>query len=810
MNFGRIRCSNFLAVLPFSTTLLHAGSRAIVLVAVMASISACGEIAVQQGARKAFDEGRIEDSMAQLQDALTRNPHDAQLRVTYLSLRERAINRWLSQQSMSTSTAERTQLLRRILALDPDNRRAAAELEKIDRDGQLAKLMLDAQFSFDAKDYDAATRIAHSVLAEDPYNNAARRLMKAVMDKASKPAMDPELQAALNRKLSIEFKDAMLKQVFEVLSRTSEINFVLDKDIKSDQRTSVFLKGVTVKDALDVVLMTNQLEQRTIGRNAIMIYPNLPAKQKDYQALSVHTFYTANADVEQLANTLKTILKTRDLVVDKNQNMIIMRDTPEAIEMAEKIVSMADLPTPETMLEVEILEINRNLLKNVGVSYPTKLSLSPLASTSGGAVTLADLIHASTSTTGATIDPLSINLSATDTDIRLLANPRIRVKNRESAKILIGDRVPNITSTATATGFVSQSVQYLDVGLKLEVTPVITIDNEVSIKVALEVSNIANQITTTAGTVAYQIGTRSASTVLRLKDGENQILAGLINDNDTDTVTKIPGLGDIPYLGRLFSNHDGTHNKTEIVLSITPHLIRNSALPAAQLLDFQSGTESSLHGVGSGGFSPSSDTTRVVPAVTPAPTGAASTSATGANGGGAANATVDGAGAGNVGNSGSAAAGADANGAGVPGASANALAWVGAAQGVVGASAQQQLVLTSGQGVSGINLVIGYDPTALRIDQATEGTFLNADGTATTFTQRIDASTGQIFVSDARSSSVVVGATGQAALVTLNVTPLKVASSTQLKVLSITPSVVGGNPLTLTPPTQTIAVTAAP
>ncbi|WP_061941284.1 tetratricopeptide repeat protein [Collimonas pratensis] len=243
MNFGRIRCSNFLAVLPFATTLLQTGSRVLVLVAVIASISACGEIAIQQGARKAFDEGRIEDSMAQLQEALNRNPQDAQLRVTYLSLRERAINRWLSQQSMSTSTAERTQLLRRILVLDPDNRRAAAELEKIDRDGQLAKLMLDAQFSFDAKDYDAATRIARSVLAEDPYNNAARRLMKAVMDKASKPAMDPELQAALNRKLSIEFKDAMLKQVFEVLSRTSDINFVLDKDIKSDQRTSIFLKG---------------------------------------------------------------------------------------------------------------------------------------------------------------------------------------------------------------------------------------------------------------------------------------------------------------------------------------------------------------------------------------------------------------------------------------------------------------------------------------------------------------------------------------------------------------------------------------
>ncbi|AMO95387.1 bacterial type II and III secretion system family protein [Collimonas fungivorans] len=802
MNFGRISCFTFPAVLSRAATLLPAGSRTILLFTLVASIAACTQIAVQQSARQAFDEGRVEDSMAQLQDALNKNPQDAQLRVTYLGLRERAINRWLNQQATSTSASERTQLLRRILALDPDNRRAAGELEKIDRDAQLAKSMLDAQFSFDAKDYAAASRTARSVLTEDPYNSSARRLMKALTDKASKPSMDPELQAALGRKLSIEFKDAMLKQVFEVLSRTSDINFVLDKDIKSDQRTSVFLKGVTVKDALDVVLMTNQLEQRVIGRNAIMIYPNLPAKQKDYQSLSVHTFYTANADVEQLANTLKTILKTRDLIVDKNQNMIIMRDTPDAIEMAEKIVSMADLPTPETMLEVEILEINRNLLKDVGISYPPKLSLSPLASTSGGAVTLADLIHAKSSTTGATIDPLAINLTATDTDIRLLANPRIRVKNRESAKILIGDRVPNITSTATSTGFVSQSVQYLDVGLKLEVTPVITIDNEVSIKVALEVSNIANQITTTAGTVAYQIGTRSASTVLRLKDGENQILAGLINDNDTDAVTKIPGLGDIPYLGRLFSSRHVDHKKTEIVLSITPHLIRNSVLPAGHLLDFQSGTESSLRGAGDGGFSPRSDSgSRPTPPVPTTPT----------NAGGSATPkpSTDATSAAGIGSSGNS-AGDIGNAGGSGSVNANAVVWIGASQAVVGTNIQQQLVLTSGQGVSGVNFVVGYDPTVLRIDRATEGTFLSADGTATTFTQRIDASTGQIFISDARSTSAAAGATGQAALVTLNVTPLIAAASTQLKVLSLTPSVVGGSSLSLTPPTQTIAVTAVP
>jgi general secretion pathway protein D len=328
----------------------------------------------------------------------------------------------------------------------------------------------------------------------------------------------------------------------------------------------------------------------------------------------------------------------------------------------------------------------------------------------------------------------------------------------------------------------------------------------VSIKVALEVSNIANQITTTAGTVAYQIGTRSASTVLRLKDGENQILAGLINDNDTDTVTKIPGLGDIPYLGRLFSSHHTDHKKTEIVLSITPHLIRNSVLPAGHLLDFQSGTESSLRGAGEGGFSPRSDSgsrpASPVPAVPTNAGGSAapkpSTDATSA------------AGIGSSGNSAGNAAGDIGNAGGSGSVNANAVVWIGASQAVVGTSVQQQLVLTSGQGISGVNFVVGYDPTVLRIDRATEGAFLNADGTATTFTQRIDASTGQVFISDARSTSAVAGATGQAALVTLNATPLVAAASTQLKVLSITPSVVGGSSLSLTPPTQTIAVTAAP
>ena len=190
---------------------------------------------------------------------------------------------------------------------------------------------------------------------------------------------------------------------------------------------------------------------------------------------------------------------------------------------------------------------------------------------------------------------LAINLKRQVGDIHLLANPRIRVRNHEKAKFHIGDKVPVITNSvtpvSTGTPVVTGSVQYLDVGLKLEVEPDIHMDGDVSIKTALEVSNIASQVTNaSSGTIAYQIGTRNVSTVLQLRDGETQVLAGLISANDIESASKIPGLGDLPILGRLFSSHNTNKTKTEIILSITPHIIRNQHQPDAGLSSFSSGT----------------------------------------------------------------------------------------------------------------------------------------------------------------------------------------------------------------------------
>jgi general secretion pathway protein D len=293
---------------------------------------------------------------------------------------------------------------------------------------------------------------------------------------------------------------------------------------------------------------------------------------------------------------IKAVVKTRDTFIDEKLNLLVMRDTPEAVRLAEKLIAAQDLADPEVTLDVEVLEVGSSLLQTIGPQFPTSVNFqdpsSVLGGTLGGASTGATLQRFSGPLVGFVATPAVIlNLKQQDGATNVLANPRIRVKNREKAKIHIGDRVPVVTTTATANVGVASSVNYLDVGLKLEVEPSVRIESDVEIKVSLEVSNIVKEVAMTNGGLAYQIGTRNASTVLRLHDGETQVLAGLIQDEDRSTTSKVPGLGDLPLLGRLFGSNNVSRSKTEVVLLITPHIARNIARPEYAVAEFLSGTD---------------------------------------------------------------------------------------------------------------------------------------------------------------------------------------------------------------------------
>lgn len=555
-------------------------------------------------AQMAFHDGQkllahdnVEAGLAKFQEALKRDPANLQFKAAYTMTRERMIATQLEQADRLLEAGNRIEAetrYQRVLAMDQGNNRARAGMLMVARDARHEELLKDAAAAQEAKDNEAARAKLSVVLNENPKNEKGRSMLRAMDAKVNAPAPASQLSANYKKRISIEFKDAPLKQVFAVISLTSGLNILFDKDVKVDQKTSIYLKDSTIEAAIYYMLLTNQLEQQVMDGNTLLIYPSNPAKQKDYQQMVVKTFLLANANAKAVAETIKTIVKTRDVVVDEKLNMLIVRDSPEAIRLAEKLVAMQDVAEPEVMLEVEVLEVSRNRLMELGVAWPSSLTLTPLSTTAGNPLTIADLGSLTKNTIGATIDPFKLNARKQDADTNILANPRIRVLNHEKAKIMIGNRVPSITTSVISTGIVTESVNYLDVGLKLDVEPTVYLDADVAIKIALEVSNIVDTQKTDRGTVTYTIGTRAANTTLRLKDGENQVLAGLINDEDRRSANKVPGLGDIPLLGRLFGStlHDGT--KTEIVLSITPHLIRNIQRPEASSAEFLSGTENSL------------------------------------------------------------------------------------------------------------------------------------------------------------------------------------------------------------------------
>lgn len=535
--------------------------------------------------------------LAQLQQALALEPGNTEYRTAYLMTRQRLLAQRLEQAGQAQAAGrpgEAEAIYRQVLGIDAANLPARAGLAAIERDARHDRQLALADAGPAAAVTETARAAALAVLQENPRNERARALLRRFEAATEAAPAETRLAAAYRKPVSIDFKDASLRQVFDVIARTSGLNILFDKDVKTDQKTSIVLKDSSVEAAIYFLLLTNQLEQQVMDANTILIYPNNAAKLKEYQQLVVKTFVLSNANAKAVGELIKTVVKSQQVVVDEKLNMVILRDSPEAIRLAEKLVALQDVAEPEVMLEVEILEIARDRLTELGVSWPGSLSLAPLAS-AAGVLTLQDLRSLRQSSVAAAINPLKINARKDDGDTNLLANPRIRVLNREKARIVIGNKVPAITTSLTAaTGTVSDSVTYLDVGLKLDVEPIIYVDDDVSIRLSLEVSNIISREKTDRGTVFYTIGTRSANTTLRLKDGENQVLAGLINDEDRRTANKVPGLGDLPVAGRLFGSALDEGKKSEIVLSITPRLIRNLRRPVAAAAEFTSGTESSL------------------------------------------------------------------------------------------------------------------------------------------------------------------------------------------------------------------------
>ena len=602
---------------------LNLGRIGVALAAAVLLVS-CASSRVHQQGLDEFDQGQYEVGLQKLQQAVTSDPGNLAYKLDLKSRHDEAVQRLVAEADRARAAGDANAAVagyRRVLAIENGNSRATKGLEGVTSDMRHAQQVTEAQNDIQGGEFDQAGALLRSVLSEDPGYTPALAL-RAKLEAARGPVtVTPRLRTRDNRPVTLQFRDAQTKMVFEVLSRQTGINFIFDKDVKSDSKTTIFVQDVPIEQAIDLVLGQNQLARQVLSENMVLIYPNTDAKQKDYQDQIVRTFYLNTAVPKDVESLLKTVLDAKTLVVNERANAVVMRDTPEVVRMAEKLVASVDLVEPEVMLEVEVLEITRSRMQQLGITYPSSVKLS----TPSGLV-VNDLSQQSGSTIS--VSPLSVTVDALKTtgNSNVLASPRIRARNKEKAKILIGSRVPVITTAVSSAGIGQTSiantqVQYLDVGLTLEVEPTIYADNDVAIKMQLEVSSIVNTINV-GDTRAYEIGTRNVSSLLQLKDGETQVLAGLIKDSDTRSASKVPGLGDIPIVGRLFADHNTDKEKSEIVLSITPRIIRTKARPSSDTTEFWFGTQS-RSGMAPLGSAPASSggkssggTTAPVPAAT--------------------------------------------------------------------------------------------------------------------------------------------------------------------------------------------------
>ncbi|WP_051710034.1 secretin N-terminal domain-containing protein [Andreprevotia chitinilytica] len=570
------------------------------------------ELARKQSARQ-IQQGETASGISTLQNALKNDPEDIALRASYQRQIDIYVTRLQKEaddgraSGTSDGLAKALVNYQQILVYDPSNLRAKEGLRTIESQVKQDSMLKYARSIKDTKP-DEALDIARQIIGENPRHIGAVQLKDDLEQRKSREAsLKPALAQTLKSPISLQFRDQAIFSVFDIISRIGKVNFIFDRDVPSTLRTTIYARDTTVEDVINLLLTTNQLDKKILNDNTILIYPKRPDKDRDYKDLVMRTFYLSNADPKQVLAMIKQMVKTRDVYIDERLNMLVMRDTPEAIAVAERLIAAQDLPQSEVVLDVEVLEVNSTDLLNLGIQYPGSVTAniggftasgnaSGVAGTfNPGVMTLSELRHLNS--TNALVNlgtpTITANMLHQKGNTNVLANPKIRVKNRDKAKILIGNRVPVVTTTVS-NGVTSESVTYQDVGLTLNVEPTLTQDADISVKLTLEVSSITDKSKTNSGTVTYTIGTRRAETNMSAHDGETQVLAGLLQRNEQGSGSAIPGLGELPILDRIFGSKSNESDRTELVLMITPRVVRNLPTPSGYITNFNSGTDGQL------------------------------------------------------------------------------------------------------------------------------------------------------------------------------------------------------------------------
>ena len=540
------------------------------------------------------------DSLAQ-QSA--QKPDDMELRSRYLQLRRQLMTDYLQRATAaydSGDIAQAQQWAQKAQQAAPGDDNPSSMLQWIATQAPIDSAVHYAE-SIRADKPQEALSILTDVLAKQPGNVPATRLRDELLAPQERE-LAPKLTRDMSQPITVQFRDQPLISIFELVSKITGLNFTFDKDVAATAPTTIYATNTPVSQVLSLVLQVNQLASKVVGGNSLLIYPKRQDKETEYRDLVVRTFYLQNALAPQVLAMLKQMVKTRDLVLDERTNAIIMRDAPETIKVAERLITAMDVSPAEVVMEAQVLEVSATDLLQAGILYPSRVDFTgqtPDTNDTGthtpGVLTLDELRHLNSSDILVRLGApsVAIDMLQSQGKTKTLATPRIRVRSREKAKVLIGDRLPVVTTTLSSN-FSTESVNYQDVGLTLEVAPVVVDNDDVQVKLKMEVSNVTDTITTSSGLVAYQIGTRTAETVMNVRNNQTQILAGLLQRSERDSGQGLPGLSRIPFLDRIFGTKTNNESQTELILLLTPHIVRGQGMPAGNVVNFDSGTDTRI------------------------------------------------------------------------------------------------------------------------------------------------------------------------------------------------------------------------
>jgi general secretion pathway protein D len=413
------------------------------------------------------------------------------------------------------------------------------------------------------------------------------------------------------------------KNIYTAIGQLAGLNVLFDPDYQS-RRIPVDLKDVSLADALRIVGTVSNTFYKTITPDTIYVAASTHQKHTDLDDVAVQTFFLTNAaqqaDANEIVTALRNVLTPEDKVyLVASQNAIVMRAPPEHLVLAEKLLNDLDRTRAEVVVDVAILEVNRDKIRNLGITLPQSFGLTPQASnanvvnsttaatttdtstTTTSSVTLNTLANLNATNFAVTIGGGTLNALLSDADTRVLQNPSIRATDGQAASLKIGSKIPIATgsySAGAATGItagigVQTQFTYIDVGVNIDMTPTIHLDREVSMKLKVEVSSETSSVTI-SGVTEPIIGQRSDSTTIQLRDGEPCLLAGILTREDTYTNSGTPGLAQIPFLKYFFGSIYKENEQDEVVFVLIPHIVRESVLTGLNTRAIDTGTASSI------------------------------------------------------------------------------------------------------------------------------------------------------------------------------------------------------------------------